>query len=263
MSDTSQGPGWWQASDGKWYPPEQAPGYTAPAPGGPAGGPPAGGGAPVPGGAAPAFDLGAAFTWTWAKFQENMQPLLILGAVVAGIPFLVNLITLFTNSLVIDLVMLLLVIILGFILPLLLTQAVLKIARGETIDTGQMFALEGNIGGYVLGAILFGILAFFGLFLCCIGYVLVWLIFGLWNFVLVDRGVGPVEALSASKDLTMGPGLGATFLPMLVYMLIASLGTGVGYGFAFGTLIGVFTLPFAYLLGAYIYKTFSGQPVAA
>ena len=32
MSDTSQGPGWWQASDGKWYPPEQAPGYQPPAP---------------------------------------------------------------------------------------------------------------------------------------------------------------------------------------------------------------------------------------
>ena len=29
MSDTSQGPGWWQASDGKWYPPETAPGYLA------------------------------------------------------------------------------------------------------------------------------------------------------------------------------------------------------------------------------------------
>jgi uncharacterized RDD family membrane protein YckC len=29
MSDTSQGPGWWQASDGKWYPPETA---TTPAP---------------------------------------------------------------------------------------------------------------------------------------------------------------------------------------------------------------------------------------
>jgi Domain of unknown function (DUF4282) len=25
MSDSSQGPGWWQASDGKWYPPEKAP----------------------------------------------------------------------------------------------------------------------------------------------------------------------------------------------------------------------------------------------
>ena len=30
MSDYSQGPGWWQASDGKWYPPEQAPGSQGP-----------------------------------------------------------------------------------------------------------------------------------------------------------------------------------------------------------------------------------------
>jgi Domain of unknown function (DUF4190) len=34
MSDVSQGPGWWYASDGKWYPPEQAPG-PAPAPAAP------------------------------------------------------------------------------------------------------------------------------------------------------------------------------------------------------------------------------------
>ncbi len=29
MSDVSQGPGWWQASDGKWYSPEQKPGTGA------------------------------------------------------------------------------------------------------------------------------------------------------------------------------------------------------------------------------------------
>lgn len=32
MSDYSQGPGWWQASDGKWYPPEQAPAGQVAAP---------------------------------------------------------------------------------------------------------------------------------------------------------------------------------------------------------------------------------------
>ncbi len=32
MSDISQGPGWWQASDGKWYAPETHPDYVAPAP---------------------------------------------------------------------------------------------------------------------------------------------------------------------------------------------------------------------------------------
>jgi hypothetical protein len=29
MSDTSQSPGWWQASDGKWYPPHLHPNYVA------------------------------------------------------------------------------------------------------------------------------------------------------------------------------------------------------------------------------------------
>jgi hypothetical protein len=32
MSDYSQGPGWWQASDGKWYPPQQHPGAAPQAP---------------------------------------------------------------------------------------------------------------------------------------------------------------------------------------------------------------------------------------
>ncbi len=40
MSDSSQGPGWWQASDGRWYPPEQR-SQPAPSPGG--------GGYPAPG----------------------------------------------------------------------------------------------------------------------------------------------------------------------------------------------------------------------
>jgi uncharacterized protein DUF4389 len=32
MSDVSQGPGWWIASDGRWYPPEQHPNYQPPSP---------------------------------------------------------------------------------------------------------------------------------------------------------------------------------------------------------------------------------------
>ncbi len=32
MSDSSQGPGWWMASDGKWYPPETAPDAQGTAP---------------------------------------------------------------------------------------------------------------------------------------------------------------------------------------------------------------------------------------
>ena len=45
MSEVSGGPGWWVASDGRWYPPELHPGRTppvAPAPAGPPGAPPPG-----------------------------------------------------------------------------------------------------------------------------------------------------------------------------------------------------------------------------
>lgn len=35
MSDTPQGPGWWLASDGRWYPPQNAPAQIPPPPGAP------------------------------------------------------------------------------------------------------------------------------------------------------------------------------------------------------------------------------------
>ncbi len=40
MSDQQQGPGWWLASDGKWYPPDQAPVVPPPQTWGPPPGPP-------------------------------------------------------------------------------------------------------------------------------------------------------------------------------------------------------------------------------
>jgi hypothetical protein len=254
VSDTPQGPGWWQASDGKWYPPEQQPGS---------------GGAATPGGGGTpgVVDVGAAFNWTWAKFQQNMQPLLILGAVVAGVQiiwWLINtfflggavtvtggfgeLILSFTGSIVVSIITL--------ILTMLAIQAALDIADGKTIDTSTIFQVRANIGVYIVGAILFGILQFLGCLLFCVGLVFVWLIFGLWNFAIVDRGAGIGEAFSISKDLTM-KNFGQTFLPMLVYFLLFAVAL---YACA---LLGVITLPLAALYGAYVFRTLSGQPVAA
>jgi len=57
MSDTAQGPGWWLASDGKWYPPES---WTAPADAGPAGLGPARTPTPTFPGPAPEYGPGSA-----------------------------------------------------------------------------------------------------------------------------------------------------------------------------------------------------------
>lgn len=110
MSDFSQGPGWWQASDGKWYPPESHPQYVAPAPqapapepraappvdappafdyapptGPPTSGPPAAATAPQPAGPAP--DGGS-----------KKPPWWIAVAAVAGIAAIVGAIFVFTGG---------------------------------------------------------------------------------------------------------------------------------------------------------------------
>src|SRR3954471_18323265 len=63
MSEASQGPGWWVASDGKWYPPEQAPGPVPPPP------PPV----TVDGGLLPPSMPGTASTASLASREEGRE----------------------------------------------------------------------------------------------------------------------------------------------------------------------------------------------
>ena len=250
MSDTSQGPGWWQASDGKWYPPEQAPGYQPQ-------------GAPMGAGAAPGnLDIGAAVSWAWAKFQANMQPLLILGAIVGGIPFLMALVgaivggSIGTAFGVISWVV-------GLVLSMLTVQAGWEIATTGQLNQAEMYKLKGNPGGYAFAAFIFWVLEVLGV--CpglCIGFIFVWLIFGFWQFAAVGEGQSGLNAITRSKDVTMGIGLGNIFIPMLVFMVVGG-GAGVaGFRGGFGSIVGIFFLPFSALYGSYVYRTFTGQPIA-
>jgi hypothetical protein len=87
VSDTSQGPGWWLASDGKWYPPATAPG----APGPPAAPTAPPGGVPIPPAASPAAGYaqppGYAQPVPVAKKSGNgclIAVLVVVGLIVVG-----------------------------------------------------------------------------------------------------------------------------------------------------------------------------------
>src|SRR5579859_4873791 len=81
MSDTSQGPGWWLASDGKWYPPElwTGPPNVGPAfpQGAPSANPAQGGGAPLastavpPGGQIPPQTYGGYAPYAGLPVRRN------------------------------------------------------------------------------------------------------------------------------------------------------------------------------------------------
>ena len=86
MSSASQGPGWWQASDGNWYPPEQRAGYAAPPPPAssqPSYPPPAAAPYPPPGGQYPASG-GPNFGNAQAAFASGVAKIPRAGWVVVG-----------------------------------------------------------------------------------------------------------------------------------------------------------------------------------
>ena len=101
-AESSQGPGWWQASDGKWYPPEQTPAAAAPPVPAPPPAPAAPGPAPAGPGANPDSNTSADQAGFFARlFDVSMKTfitpsiikvLFILGLVVISIFSLILLI---------------------------------------------------------------------------------------------------------------------------------------------------------------------------
>lgn len=243
MSDSSQGPGWWQASDGKWYSPEQAPG-PAPQP------------QPQPTGGGARLDLGAAITYGWSKFVENLGTMILIVIIFFGLQLVFNIIaqTIRPSSvggaLVVSGLIFAIGLFIGFLVEAGIIRAALAIVRGQKPEASMMFS-TGRLVPFAVGAIIVAALSFVGFLACCVGYLLVRLFLLFWGFFVLDPD-GPTEPLDAIKrsfDLVsknMGDVLVFAIVIVLVNLVTCGLAIGV-------TEIAV----------GYAYRKLNGQSVAA
>lgn len=266
MSDTSQGPGWWQASDGKWYPPEQAPGATptpppgAPGAGGfPPGGPPPGGFQPAGAGAGGGVGVGDIVGYSWKKLQEHFGGIavavIVYVVVVAAFSILGNIISTSVDSFFGSLLFSLVQLVVTSAISIVLIRASLMIVDGQTIDTANIFSAD-RLGPYMIGAIIFGVGVSIGLLLCIIpGLILLFLGY-YWGYFVVDKGLEPIEAIKAS--IAMVRENVGTVLPWAV---VAFLITIVGFILCcVGLLVAA---PLTYIGNAYLFRRLNNEPVAA
>ena len=238
MSDTPQGPGWWQASDGKFYPPEQAPAERPQAPGG------------VP---ASGVDIGAAITYGWNKFVQYIGQIIILVLVILGVNIVVQIVA---NSIgrndfagiFIGFVVSILGILISYILAAGIIRAALAVTRGEEPSASILFQTD-HLASYVIASILVSLLTFVGLFVFCIGAVVVAIFTFFYGFYVIDRGDAPVESIQNSFNLVKN-----NFGGVLGFVIIAVVLNLVTCGLAYGV---------TYIAGAYVYRTLNGEPVAA
>ena len=158
----------------------------------------------------------------------------------------------------------------------------LKIARGQRGELGDIFTgapyflsmLAANLllGLMVCGIILVGIslpvviwmaigrtealvLGFLGSIPTVIVLVVLGVIFSQFFFLILDRNVGPIEALRLSAQITQGN--------RLTLFLLYLLSSGIQLLGVLACCIGVFvTTPFIILLSAVAYLRMTGQPTA-
>jgi hypothetical protein len=237
VSDTPQGPGWWQASDGKYYPPEQAPGYQQP------GTTPSGG-----------VDVGAALSYGWNKFTQNIGELLVIWLVLVAVRIVFGALNYFLgvgtsfgsfgSRFFIGFGLYILDGIIAGVLMIPLARAAMAIVNGQKVDVGQAFQLSGPP---LVGGIVFGLLLGVGYALCGLPALVVWFLFGLTPIVAVAENKG-ADALGVAMNIVTSR-FGEFFLILLVAGLL--------------TLCTYYLLaPFAFISMAYLYKTHRGEPVA-
>lgn len=246
MSDTSQGEGWWQASDGKWYPPEQAPGATGGAAGGAVpGGAPAGGSG---GQLVQGLDVGAALSYGWNKFVQYIGQIIIIVLVIFGVNLVFNILSQTVDSIALSLVLSIVGWIVSMILQLGLIRVGLGITEGKAPEVSMLFQTD-HLGPYIVATILYGLAVFVGLFALCIGALIVAFFLWFYGFFIVDQNAGPTDSLSASFNLVKD-----NFGQVLLFALVAVVLTVVTCGLASAVVM---------IATAYAYKVLTNQPVAA
>ncbi len=276
MSDSPQGPGWWQASDGKWYPPESSPGGSP---------------TPATGGTAPGTEpqVGEALTYGWEKFQANIGGLIvaaligfailavltiigwigIVGAVVGSSGgYEVNEVTgrvtydsgpgFFVTAIAYAVFFGLYF--LGYMLfDMLMIRVGLLTTAGEKPEPSKILSTD-NLGGYIVGTLIMGVIIIVGFALCYFPGLIALLFFGIFGrffgYYIFDKGMAPVDAIKASI-VFVKDNFGKVFVFLLAVMVINWIGSilcGIGL---------LVTMPVTAIATAYFYKRFDGQPVTA
>lgn len=117
------------------------------------------------------------------------------------------------------------------------TSASVKAARGEDIAMGDFFLTWDNVGRYVAGALLCGLMVGLGMVLLIVPGVILALRYSMFGYYIVTQDAGPVEALRMSAAATEGH-KGELFglaLRSLGVIILGALCLGVGLLWALPT----------------------------
>ncbi|WP_193610471.1 hypothetical protein [Nocardioides lijunqiniae] len=275
-------------ADGYGTPPPPVPpagGYGAPPPPPPAAGgwgatPPGAYGGPPQAGSG--WDVGAALSYGWSKFQANAGQIILASlamlaamAVLGGIG--IGILAASTSSyecrfddagnyecsggtgffagLILYGLIVALVLLAAQVIGAGLIRASLDVTEGKPFLTSTVFKFD-RIGPVLVTSLIIAAATFVGTILCYLPGLVIGFFTSYSLYFVMDKGLSPIEAITASFNLVKD-NIGTALIWYIVGGLVAGAGAlacGVGL---------LVTLPIFLLGSAYTYKHLTGQPVAA
>lgn len=213
--------------------------------------PPSSFGTPSP---ASSPDAGAALSYGWKKFQENVGPLIavilipiILQAILQIIGFVV------IKGAVGYLIFGILAAVVSLAGSIGIFNAALLITSGQPLDIGKAFSTD-RWGEWIVFAFVFGLFVGVGAIFCGIGALVVLAFYGLAPYYFLDQRKSLGEAFKASLDATRANA--GIPLAIALTVLVGIAGIILCY---VGALV---TMPIAYIGVGFLYRRINNQPVA-
>lgn len=142
--------------------------------------------------------------------------------------------------------------VIGQIVAIGLTRISLRICDGQQPEYSDLYNGLPLFFKYLLASILYGLIVAAGLILLVVPGIMWAVRFGLFGFLVVDQGAGPVEALLRSSALTQGARWNLFVFGLMLFGIVV-LG-------ALALVVGLFlAVPTALVAAAYVYRRLLAQ----
>lgn len=202
----------------------------------------------------PAFSKKEAIGFGWKKFKENWKFLVSAVFISQAVSFVPTVFNFFFKSetlafLIFTLIFSLIIWLVKTVIDMGLLRMSLKIHDGQATSLQDLFIIQ-NLVKYILASMLYGLITLIGIVLLVVPGIIWSIKFQFYSYLVVEKGLGPVEALKASWEMTKGVKWNL-FLFGVLLGLINVLGV-------LALFLGLFiTIPATILAQVYVYKKLS------
>lgn len=202
------------------------------------------------------LDIGEAFRAGWRGFTANIGPLIVVALVVWVVTGAVNWLSTDTTG-IIRFLASVLSFFLGQLVAIVWISLALAIIDGRPISGESLLPDGSTLISYIIASLIFSVMFVVGLVLLIIPGIIVAVVFGLYGWALVDKGLDPMASLRESSRLTAGR-RGQVFLFVLLAIGLNILGL-------LALIVGVLITSAVTLIAAgHVYRQLDGslQPAA-